>query len=169
MVNCPVEGFHEPESYTCPVVLLNNIWIVDSSFQIEWLETLAMFTQYLNVTLIIGMPLVIVVSVMRNRTFTINERMVLTFLAVCVIASLLCAGILYRTIWHLEPEVIQEYNYLMRPEVMDWAEEDLAIVNRYNDFWNWYYIVLAIMLNVLLIIEMMLMRLIESKVTRKSR
>ncbi len=146
-------------------VLLNNIWIVDSSFQIEWLETLAMFTQYLNVTLIIGMPLVIVVSVMRNRTFTINERMVLTFLAVCVIASLLCAGILYRTIWHLEPEVIQEYNYLMRPEVMDWAEEDLAIVNRYNDFWNWYYIVLAIMLNVLLIIEMMLMRLIESKVT----
>ena len=146
-------------------VLLNNIWFVNTSVQFEWLETLVMFTQYLNVTLIIGMPLVIVVSVMRNRTFTINERMVLTFLAVCVIASLLCAGILYRTIWHLEPDVIQEYNYLMRPEVQDLAEEDLAIVDRYNDFWNWYYVVLAIMLNVLLIIEMLLMRLIESKVT----
>lgn len=146
-------------------VLLNNIWFMGSTVQIEWLETLAMFTQYLNVTLIIGMPLVIVVSVMRNRTFTINERMVLTFLAVCVIASLLCAGILYRTISHLEPEVIEEYNYLMSPDVLDLAEGDIAIVNRYNDFWNWYYIVLAIMLNVLLIVEMLLMRRIESKVT----
>lgn len=65
----------------------------------EWAVT---FTQYLNVILIIGIPVVIVVSLIRNRTITINERMVLAFLIIGVMAAALCAIVLYQNTVYLK-------------------------------------------------------------------
>ena len=42
----------------------------------------------------------------------------------------------------------------------------IEIAERYQRFWNWFYVHLAVMLNSLLIIEILLMRRIEKKVTR---
>ena len=125
-----------------------------------------LFTQYLDVVLIVGIPLLILISMIRNRTITINERMVLGFLTIGVAASALGAYLVYRNTLFLEPSLFEEYDQIFSSqEVLDSARFE-AIFERYNAFWDWYSVIIAVMLNILLIIEMILMRSIEKKVTR---
>ena len=77
-------------------------------------------TQYLDVILIFGMPAVILVSLIRRRTLTINERMVLAFLTVGVAASVLCAALLYRNTLYLAPEMFEEYESVLSSETRAW-------------------------------------------------
>ena len=142
--------------------MLNTGGVPDRAF---FLNAAAAFTQYLDVVLIFGMPLIILESVIRNKTFTINERMVLAFLAVGAAASLLGAYLVYRTAWHLEPELFSNYDYAVSPDTMEVTDEMFSAVSRYYAFWNWFYIIVAVLLNGLLILEMFLMRMIEKKVT----
>ena len=123
-------------------------------------------TQYLDVILIFGMPTVILVSLIRRRTLTINERMVLAFLTVGVAASVLCAALLYRNTLYLAPEMFEEYESVLSSESGVLTDQSMAVINRFFAFLDWYYVILAIMLNSLLILEMLLMRSIEKKVTR---
>ena len=123
-------------------------------------------TQYLDVILIFGMPTVILVSLIRRRTLTINERMVLAFLTVGVAASVLCAALLYRNTLYLAPEMFEEYESVLSSESGVLTNQSMAVINRFFAFLDWYYVILAIMLNSLLILEMLLMRSIEKKVTR---
>ena len=134
-------------------------------FVIRWF---VLFTQYLDVVLIIGIPVIILISRIRNRTITINERMVLSFLIIGVSASALGAYLLYRNTMYLDPDLFIDYEQVFSHQDMlqgsdEWAEE---ILDRYYEFWNWYSVIIAIMLNILLIIEMILMHSIEKKVTR---
>ena len=123
------------------------------------------FTQYLDVVLIVGMLLLVALSVARNRTITINERMVLAFLLVGVLASALCGYLVYRTMLYLEPDMFEKIERLYGA-VTNWTEEDGQIMEQMDRFWNWFYVIMAIMLNVLLIVEMFFMRGIEKKVTK---
>ena len=123
-------------------------------------------TQYLDVILIFGMPTVVLVSLIRRRTLTINERMVLAFLTVGVAASVLCAALLYRNTLYLAPEMFEEYESVLSSESGVLTDQSMAVINRFFAFLDWYYVILAIMLNSLLILEMLLMRSIEKKVTR---
>ncbi|MBQ8306083.1 MAG: SpoIIE family protein phosphatase [Blautia sp.] len=125
-----------------------------------------LYTQYLNAVLIVGIPVVVVVSVIRNRTVTINERMVLAFLLIGVIASVIGAYLLYRTSYYLDPDLFQEYDVIVKQSATEWSEDSIISLERYFSFWNWYYVMLAVMLNALLLIEMLFMRSIEKKVTK---
>ena len=130
----------------------------------EWAVT---FTQYLNVILIIGIPVVIVVSLIRNRTITINERMVLAFLIIGVMAAALCAIVLYQNTVYLKPDLEASYEAAIERFFADTATEaDNVTMDQYDKLWNWFYLATALMLNTLLIVEMVLMRAIEKKVTR---
>ncbi len=127
------------------------------------------FAQCLDMTLIVGMPCIILLSVIRYRTITINERMVLAFLFVGVIASVLAAFLVYRTALKMNPDLFHEYRHVMeilKDNSTDVADVDIDIFARYGVFWNWYMIVLAVLQNILLIIEILFMRSIERKVTR---
>ena len=126
----------------------------------------SMFTQCLDMSLIAGMPCIILFSVIRNRTITINERMVLAFLSIGVIASLLTAFLVYRTAIQFDPELFDEYTRLLSDLSVEFTDADLDIYDRFTRFWSWYMILLAIFQNVLLIVEILFMRSIERKVTR---
>ncbi|MBR3643084.1 MAG: SpoIIE family protein phosphatase, partial [Parasporobacterium sp.] len=130
------------------------------------LDMAALFTQYLDVALIIGIPVIIVLSLIRNKTININERMVLAFLNIGVIASLLAGFLLYRTADRLDPALFAGYDKLFTPESAALDNNEIEVIDHYLSFWNWYYVMLAIMLNLLLIIEMLFMRSIERKITR---
>ena len=123
-------------------------------------------TQYLDVILIFGMPTVILVSLIRRHTLTINERMVLAFLTVGVAASVLCAFLLYQNTLYLSPEIFEEYDSILNSASETLTDQNIAAVDRYFAFLDWYYVILAIMLNGLLVLEMLLMRSIEKKVTQ---
>ena len=123
-------------------------------------------SQYLDAALIGGIPVTILVSVIRNRTITINERMVLAFLIVGIIASALGAYLLYRNTLYLDPELFAMYDTLADPELPGWKEEYEEALIRYLNYWKQYYVMIAVMLNSLLVIEMLFMRSIEKKVTK---
>ena len=123
------------------------------------------FTQCLDMALIVGMPCLILISMIHNRTITINERMVLAFLFVGVIASLVTAFLVYRTALRLDPALFEDYERVMADDYMI-TEADLDAFQRFRLFWNWYMIVLAVLQNLLLIVEILFMRSIERKVTR---
>ncbi len=122
------------------------------------------FTQCLDIALIVGMPLIILYSVIRNRTITINERLVLAFLCIGVVASLLAAYLVYNTAQRLDPSLFEDYERLMATE--DWSNSDMSALERYDLFWNWYMVALALVQNILLVIEILFMRRIEKKITR---
>ena len=122
--------------------------------------------QYLDVLLLIGIPLLIIVSLVRNRTLTINERMVLSFLIVGVIASAMGAYFVYRNTLHLDPSLFEDYELLMRTDTDAVTDEMFAAFDRYNAYWDQFYVMTAIMLNAILIIEMFFMCSIERKVTQ---
>ena len=83
----------------------------------EYLLTEAsMYTQCLVMALIVGMPSIILLSVIRHRTITINERMVLAFLVVGVIASVLAAFLIYFMAKQLVPELFEAYERMMSDE-----------------------------------------------------
>ena len=126
----------------------------------------ASFTQYLDVVLIVGMPILILVSVIRHRTITINERMVLAFLFIGVIASAMATYLVYKNTLYLAPGVFEDYERMAAKQFEEMTESDTAVITRYNDFWNRFYIAIAIMLNGLLLVEMLFMRNIEKRVTK---
>ena len=128
----------------------------------EWATT---FTEYLDVVLILGMLLLILISVLYYKTITINERMVLAFLLVGVLASALCGMFIYRAAVRAEPELFEQYDVLMASEA-DWTPEANTVFERVEDVFNWFYVSMAVMLNGLLIVEMLFMRRIEKRVTR---
>ena len=129
------------------------------------LDWIALFTQYLDVVLILGIPLMVVISRIRYKTVTINERLVLAFLFIGVLASVLAGFLVYRTTRFLNPALFDDYEAFME-SMEDFTEESAKIYERYEAFWNRLYIVLAIMLNALLWLEMILMSVIEKKVTK---
>ena len=124
------------------------------------------FTQYLDTVLILGIPMLIVVSVIRNRTITINERMVLAFLIIGALASAIAGYLLYRSSLQMEPELFQDSDRLMKMEYRGWPDNAGEVIERYNTFWNWFSVLIAVMLNILLFVEILFMRSIEKKVTR---
>jgi len=126
----------------------------------------ASFARYLNVALILGIPVVILGSLILHRTLMINERMVLAFLLVGVIASALGAYLLYRNTLYLNPEMFEEYERLFNNLGHEWTDADAAVYQRLLDYYNMYFVMLAVMLNSLLILEMMFMRSIEKRVTK---
>ena len=132
----------------------------------ELLSLVYWYMQYLDVVLLVGIPLLIIVSLVRTRTLTINERMVLAFLVIGVIASSMGAYFVYRNTLSLNPSLFEEYESLMQGGAIGMTEASLAAFERYNSYWNRFYVMTAIMLNVLLIIEMTLMYSIEKKVTK---
>jgi len=127
------------------------------------LEYVFWFLQYLDAALIVGIPLLIILSLIRNRTLTINERMVLAFLVIGVIASAMGAYFMYRTTWHLDPSLFEDYEQFMSS--LEVTDSGRAAFERYNAYWNRFFVMTAIMLNTLLIIEMGFMYSIEKKVT----
>ncbi len=141
-----------------------NFAPVDSKEYI--LEIMAWYAQYLDAVLIIGIPLLILISVIRNRTITINERMVLAFLIIGVLASALGGYLLYRNTLQLAPEIFEEYEALSDVEADVWTSEMEEVFVRYSRFWNWFFVMMAVMLNGLLAVEILFMRSIEKKVTR---
>ncbi|MBP3900424.1 MAG: SpoIIE family protein phosphatase [Blautia sp.] len=126
----------------------------------------ASFAQYFNVVLILGIPVIILASLFWHRTLTINERMVLAFLLVGVIASALGAYLLYRNTTYLKPDMFDIYDAMVAGESADWTEAEWDVFENTLEYWNRYFVMLAIMLNGMLIIEMLFMRSIERKVTR---
>ena len=145
-----------------------SLWFITLVFdQAEsLLAYAATFTQYLDVVLILGLPLLIVISVVHNRTITINERMVLAFLLIGVFASALGGALIYLTVRKLDPGLFTDFGELLNgAEYYEWTEVQEGIVNRYLRFWDWYYVIIAIMLNGMLIVEILFMRRIEKKVT----
>ena len=130
------------------------------------LDYVVIYTQYLNAALILGIPVILVLSAIYHRTFTINERMVLSFLVVGVAAALISAWVVYRFSAQLNPAVFEDYEALMLHEELEFSEEEMDIINRYNNYWDWFYVMVAIVFNSLLILEMFLMRSIEKKVTQ---
>ena len=136
---------------------------IDSYNLKDWAVLLS---QCMDTVLIFGIPILVIVSMIRTRTITINERLMLAFLTIGIIASALGAALVYQTTLYHEPELFSNFDRLYAGSMMEWTEEDVAIVERYNDYWNWYYVIVAIMLNVLLVVEILFMRSIEKKVTR---
>ena len=138
--------------------------ILDTSF----IDSVMEFMQYLGVVLIISIPIAIIISVIRTRTITINERMVLTFLIIGVIATTLCAILIYRLTVYLEPDLFDDYDAIFRTAGSDTFEQNNAeqVLERYINYWNWFYVIITVMLNILLIIETIFMRSIEKKVTK---
>ena len=150
-------------AYIIVSALSMPITFVNTSL-LDWVVT---FTRNLDVVLIAGMPIIIIISVIRRRTININERMVLAFLFIGVIASVIGAFLVYRTTLQTMPELFTDYENLMNADIIDISESaEKAIVLRYESFWKWYYIIIAVMLNGLLIIEILFMRSIEKKVTK---
>ena len=150
-------------AYIIVSALSMPITFVNTSL-LDWVVT---FTRNLDVVLIAGMPIIIIISVIRRRTININERMVLAFLFIGVIASVIGAFLVYRTTLQTMPEIFTDYENLMNADIIDISESaEKAIVLRYESFWKWYYIIIAVMLNGLLIIEILFMRSIEKKVTK---
>ena len=130
------------------------------------LDLATTFTQYLDIILILGIPIIIIISLVRNRSLTINEQMVLAFLVIGVIASGLGSYLVYRTVLHLDPGLFQDYEKVVAAETVEDSIDYMAIIERYNTFWNWFYVMMAIMLNSLLVIEMLFMRSIERRITK---
>ena len=150
-------------AYIIVSALSMPITFVNTSL-LDWVVT---FTRNLDVVLIAGMPIIIIISVIRRRTININERMVLAFLFIGVIASVIGAFLVYRTTLQTMPELFTDYENLMNADIIDISgSAEKAIVLRYESFWKWYYIIIAVMLNGLLIIEILFMRSIEKKVTK---
>ena len=143
--------------------LLEYVSILSKIDLVMWGVT---YIQYLDVILIVGIPMIILVSRIRYRTITINERMVLSFLAIGVIASALGAYLLYRNALYLDPSLFKDYDIILNDQTAEWTAEVEAAFERYFDFWNWYAVIISIMLNILLVVEMVLIRSIEKKVTR---
>ncbi len=124
----------------------------------------AMFTRYLDVVLVVGILLIIILSAAHHRSVTINERLVLAFLFVGVIASLIAGFIIYRVVYRFDPALFKDYFAITDMFQLD--ESAQKVIDRYMGFWNMFYIVAALMLNILLIVEMLFMRSIEKKVTK---
>ena len=125
------------------------------------------FMQYLDTILIVGIPFLIIVSLIRNLTLTINERLMLAFLVVGVIAASMGAYFVYRNTLALEPSLFEDYEQLFAAEIASVKEDAAsAAYERYNAYWNRFYVMTAIMLNSLLIIEIAFMYSIEKKVTK---
>ena len=125
------------------------------------------FTQYLDTVLIVGIPMLILWSVIRNRTITINERMVLAFLITGALASAIAGYLIYRNSLQLAPDLFHDYEKVLRGEAgVVWSDDGMNAVERYDTFWNSFSVVIAVMLNVLLAVEVLFMRSIEKKVTR---
>ena len=152
---------------TLVVYVLSDFIFYDLSLTRDvLLAEMSLFTQCLDMVLIVSMPCIILISMIRNRTITINERMVLAFLFVGVIASILTAFLVYRTAVQLRPELFKEYNRLFKLDFTELTDNDYETLYKFNVFWNWYLILLAVLQNVLLIVEILFMRSIERKVTR---
>ena len=101
---------------------------------LDWVVT---FTRNLDVVLIAGMPIIIIISVIRRRTININERMVLAFLFIGVIASVIGAFLVYRTTLQTMPEIFTDYENLMNADIIAISESaEKAIVLRYESFWK---------------------------------
>ena len=132
--------------------------------KVDMLNYVAMFTQYLDVSLILGLPLLILISMLYNRTVTINERMVLAFLLVGVLASVLCGLLVYLAAKRQNAALFDSVAALNSVDESLWTDADSALLGQYTRFWNWYYIIVAIMLNTLMIVEMLFMWRIENKV-----
>ena len=129
------------------------------------LDYAVIFTQYLSTVLIIGIPVIIVLAHIHYRTLTINERMVLAFLAVVVAAVLIGSWLIYRISYYVNSDLFTEYDRLL-DESIESTENGIEILIRYQNYWNWFYVMVAILFNSLLIIAMFLMRSIEKKVTK---
>ena len=149
--------------YVVMNVFVNSGFSLPEGFTM--LDWAALLTQYLDVVLVLGIPLMVIVSRIRYKTVTINERLVLAFLIIGVLASVLAVFLVYRTTRLLDPSVFDDYEEFIN-SMEDVTEESVKVYERYEAFWNRIYIVLAIMLNVLLWLEMILMSVIEKKVTK---
>ena len=123
----------------------------------EWLVTIL---QYLDAVLFIGIPAFILISVIRNRTVTINERMVLAFLVIGAIAAVLAVSLVYHTIVRLDPDF---FSPLESSVARGTGGADLDEYWKYIDFWDWFAVMIAVFMNILLIIEMLFMHSIEKK------
>ena len=123
-----------------------------------------LFLGYLDMSLIIGMPVMIILALVRNRSLTINERMVLAFLIVAVTASVLVGYIFFQNTVQLKPEIFENYEKAM-DELMKTGNIQSEDIDQYVDYWNRSYLAIGLMLNGLLVIEMIFMKSIEKKVT----
>ena len=148
-------------------ILLDMITMVRYlSVDAMWLR-IYWFFQYLDVILIVGIPFLIAISMIRNRTLTINERMVLAFLVIGVIAAAAGAYFVYRNTMYLSPSLFEDYEALMKPGYPELTDDvGVQILERYETYWNRFYVMTAVMLNGLLLIEMAFMSSIERKVTK---
>ena len=143
-------------------------YAMDDVYKVTFAHSAMEFIQYLDVVLIISIPIAIIISVIRNRTITINERMVLTFLIIGVVAAALCAVLIYLMTVYLEPDLFEEYDALFRNSDSAAFQQDNVeqVLARYLGYWNRFYVIISVMLNSLLIIETIFMRSIEKKVTK---
>ncbi len=128
---------------------------------LNWAVT---YTQYVDVALILGIPLLVLVSLVRNKTVTINERLVLAFLFTGVIAASLGGFLIYRTAAYLAPQIFREAHTYAVSSATSVTLPDIS-GSAYLRFRSMYYVVIAILLNGLLAIELLFMRRIEKKVT----
>lgn len=166
---------HVIKYYLIMVVSAGAYVIISTLYSIQYttpellLKYVFWFLQYLDVALILGIPVLIVISLVRNRTLTINERMVLAFLVVGVIAVAMGTYAVYRNTLYLRPDLFEDYEDLirtMRDPAAELTDAGMQAFEVYNAYWNRFYVMFAIMLNSLLIIEMAFIRSIEKKVTR---
>ena len=147
-------------------VLISAVQFRDYYADVSWRGWLLTFFQYLDIMLIFGLPLVILISAIRHRTFTINERMVLGFIALGVLASLLGAYLVYRNTLYMKPDLFEEYERAAKIATETWTDREQAAYEGYQAFWNRFYVMIAAMLNGLLLLEVLFMRSMEKKVTR---
>ena len=151
--------------YLAYTVLSSGFGFADNLPEIL-LMVAAWFTQYLDTVLVIGIPLLIIVSVIRNRTITINERMVLAFLIIGVLASSIAGYMIYRNSIELNPGLFDAYESMMKMSADEWPENAGKLIEDYDTYWNLFSLMMAVMLNILLFVEVLFMRSIEKKVTR---
>ena len=127
---------------------------------------LSSFINYLDAVLLIGIPITIVISKLHHKTMTINERMVLAFLLICIIATAIGAFLIYHTTALSNPTLFSDYEAIITNSDPTTLPENYdEIIDSYYAFENWFDLALTAMFNSLIIIEIFMMNSMQKRVT----
>ena len=139
---------------------LSTGYIIQDMTLMNWF---VLFAQYLDAVLVIGIPLAIVISQVKYHSISINERMVISFVILAIVASFLSGYIVYLSYYYHYPNFFDTLESWVTLEVMPDNWEEIAHI--YQSFQSMFYAVIVAVFNLILVLEIFLMNGIEKKVT----